>query len=133
MKGKENYEQENGKQFCKICKSSKFVTVIFCFYQITALKKLWKMLFISTRKLFSFSRYSIFCISLFPLFSSCLSLLEKMINDKSYNLWHHQFAKQEFKNTYFDTLKRKVGLISKLGQLMKYQTRNIFMEKVSRK
>ena len=107
MKGKENYEQENGKQFCKICKSSKFVTVIFCFYQITALKKLWKMLFISTRKLFSFSRYSIFCISLFPLLSSCLSLLEKMINDKSYNLWHHQFAKQEFKNTYFWYLEKE--------------------------
>ena len=40
---------------------------IFVFYQIIALQKLWKMFFISSKKLFSFSRYSHFCI-FFPSF-----------------------------------------------------------------
>ena len=38
----------------------------FIFHQIIALKKLWKMFFISSKKLFSFSRYSNFCIFIFP-------------------------------------------------------------------
>ena len=33
-----------------------------------ALQKLWKMFFISSRKLFSFLRYLNFCIFVFPLF-----------------------------------------------------------------
>ena len=37
------------------------------FHQILALKKLWKMFFISSKKLFSFSRYSNFC-NFFPSF-----------------------------------------------------------------
>ena len=57
----------------------KLVSAIF--YQIfipnqsIALQKLWRMLFISSQKLFSFSRYSIFCISIFPSFSPCQPLL----------------------------------------------------------
>ena len=35
---------------------------IFIFHQIIALQKLWKMFFISSKKLFWFSRYSNFCI-----------------------------------------------------------------------
>ena len=42
---------------------------IFISHQMIALQKLWKMLFISSKKLFSFSRSSIFCISIFPSFS----------------------------------------------------------------
>ena len=42
---------------------------IFNFNQMLALQKLWKMLFISSKKLFSFSRYSHFCFSIFPSFS----------------------------------------------------------------
>ena len=57
----------------------KLVSAIFikCFFfnQIVALQKLWKMLFISSKKLFSFSRYSIFCISVLPSFSTCRPLL----------------------------------------------------------
>ena len=34
------------------------------FHQMIALEKLWKVLFFSPKKLFSFSRYSDFCISL---------------------------------------------------------------------
>ena len=43
---------------------------------MVALQKLWKMFFISSKKLFSFSRYSNFCISTFPSFSPCQPLLE---------------------------------------------------------
>ena len=40
----------------------------FFFHQMTALKWLRKMLFISSKKLFWLSRYSTFCISVFPYF-----------------------------------------------------------------
>ena len=50
-----------------------------------SLKKLWKTLVISSKKLSSFSRYLMFYISLFPTFSSCPTFLEKMIEDKSSN------------------------------------------------
>ena len=43
---------------------------IFIFHQMLALQKLWKMFFISSKKLFTFLRYSIFCISVFPSFFS---------------------------------------------------------------
>ena len=40
----------------------------FLFYQMIVVQKLWKMLFISPKKLFSFSRYSHFLHSPSPLF-----------------------------------------------------------------
>ena len=44
----------------------KLVSAIFMkflfFHQMIAFQNLWKMFFISSKKLFSFSRYSIFCI-----------------------------------------------------------------------
>ena len=43
---------------------------IFIFNQIIGLQKVWKVFFISSKKLFSFSRYSNFCISVFSLFCS---------------------------------------------------------------
>ena len=43
---------------------------IFIFDQVIALQKLWKMFFISSKKLYSFSRYSDFCILGFPSFFS---------------------------------------------------------------
>ena len=49
---------------------------IFIFHRMIALWKLWKMFFISSEKLFSFSRYSDFCISVFHFFlpvSHCFS------------------------------------------------------------
>ena len=55
----------------------------FFFHQTIALQKLWKMLFISSKKPFSFSRNSIFCISALPFFSTCQLLLLRMIEDKS--------------------------------------------------
>ena len=41
---------------------------IFIFHQITALQKLWKMFFISSKNLFSFLGYLNFCIFVFPSF-----------------------------------------------------------------
>ena len=68
-----------------------------------------------------------------PLFSSCQALLGKLIKYKSESLWCHQLAKQEFKNILSDMFRKKVGLTSKLGQLMKYLLKNIFMGKLWRK
>ena len=47
---------------------------IFISHQMVALQKLWKMLFISSKKVFSLSRYSNFCISVVPSFSPCQPL-----------------------------------------------------------
>ena len=52
---------------------------VFIFHQMVALQKLWKMFFTSSKKLFSFSRYSNFCISTFPSSSPCQPLLESLI------------------------------------------------------
>ena len=52
------------------------IFIIFLFFnQIIALQKLWKMLFMSSKKLFSFSEYSNFCNSVLPSFSPCQPLL----------------------------------------------------------
>ena len=40
----------------------------FIFHEMIALQKLWKMFFILSEKLYSFSRYSNFCIFIFPSF-----------------------------------------------------------------
>ena len=44
---------------------------IFIFHQMIALQKLWKMFFISSKKLFSFLRYLNFCVFVFPSFFPC--------------------------------------------------------------
>ena len=70
--------------------SLKLVSVIFyqifIFHQMIALQKLQKILFISSKKLFSFSRYSNCCISISPSFSPCRPLLKRLIEDKSHSL-----------------------------------------------
>ena len=59
--------------------SLKFVSAIFyqifIFHQMIALQKLWKIVFISSKKLFSFERYLNFCIFVFPSFLPCQPLL----------------------------------------------------------
>ena len=72
-------------------KSLKLVSTIFyqifISHQMIALQKLWKML-ISSKKLFSFSRCSNFCISVFPYFppvSHCFKGWSK-INLKVYDI-----------------------------------------------
>ena len=49
---------------------------IFIFHQMIALQKLWKMFFISSKKLFSFSKYCNFCILVFPSFFPSAIALE---------------------------------------------------------
>ena len=58
------------------------------FHQMIALQKLWKMLFVSSKKLFSFMRYSNFCISVLPSFSPCGHCFRGLskINLKVYNV-----------------------------------------------
>ena len=53
---------------------------IFYFNQMIAPQKLWKMFFISSKKLFSLLRSSNFCIS---IFSPYQPLLRRLIQDKS--------------------------------------------------
>ena len=48
---------------------------IFIFHQMIAIQKLWKIFFISSKKLFLFLRYLDFCISIFPSFFPCQPLL----------------------------------------------------------
>ena len=65
-------------QFCT--KSLKLVSTIF--HQMITAQKLWKMFFILSKTLFSFARYSDFCFSDFPSFSSCQPLLKRLFEDK---------------------------------------------------
>ena len=73
--------------------SLKLVSVIFyqifIFHQMIALQKLWKIFFISSKKLFLFSRYSNICIFVFPSFFPCQPLLQRLIQEKPQSLWHH--------------------------------------------
>ena len=55
--------------FFRILKLVSAIFKIFIFHQMIALQKLWKTFFISSKKLFLFSRYSNFCIFTFPFFS----------------------------------------------------------------
>ena len=58
--------------WCFAIKLLKVVSTIFLFFhQMIALQKLWKMLFSQSKKLFSFSRYSNFCILILCSFSLC--------------------------------------------------------------
>ena len=67
------YQWESLKQLLKLV-SAIFINFLF-FQQMIALQKLWKMLFISSKKFFLFSRYSNFCISGLPSFLTCRPLL----------------------------------------------------------
>ena len=55
---------------------------IYIFHQMIALHKLWKMFFFSSKKLFSFLRYSNFCIFVFFSFFPCHPLLWRLIQEK---------------------------------------------------
>ena len=48
----------------------------FFFHQMRALMFFWKMFFVSSKKLFLFLKYWIFCISVVPLFSLSAIVLE---------------------------------------------------------
>ena len=102
----------------------KFFSIVL--HEKKAPKVLWKILFILSKKLFSSSRCSSFCTSLFPFsFTSwpLVNLYEKLIDDKSYSLWHwHNFQLE------FNIWDSKV-LILIVGQLIKFFIRKIFIKK----
>ena len=68
----ENFEicVRNANNILKAC-----VHYFLFFRQMISLQKLWKMHFISSKKLFSFSGYSNFCSFIFPSFAPCRPLL----------------------------------------------------------
>ena len=55
---------------------------IFIYHQMIAIQKIWKMFFISSNKLFSFSRYSGFCIFVFSFFS--LSAIALVVDPRKF-------------------------------------------------
>ena len=117
----------------------KLVSAIFYqfsfLHQMIALWKLWKMLFISSEKLFSFSRYSNFHISLLPSFSSCQPLLKRWskINLKVYYIincliknlirdfaWYHQKEKNyDIQTSSIDRVLNKEHFSWKIMQKIK--------------
>ena len=66
--------------------STNFIKFLF-FHQMIALQKLWKLFFISSKKLFSFSRYLNFC-SFSPFHNSQIQKDKWKRND----LWCHELA-----------------------------------------
>ena len=96
-------------------KTLKFVSAIFyqifVFYQMPALQKQWKMFFTSSKKLFSFSRYSNFCIFVFSFFYPiryCSRVWSKkiikvygVINCLNMNL-EHVYMRPEVNSNQFD-------------------------------
>ena len=67
--------------------STIFLIKFLFFHQMIALKKLWKMFFISSKKLFLFLRLSNFC-NFFPSFPNFPNSNNWMWN----NLWCHELA-----------------------------------------
>ena len=65
-----------------------------------ALPKPWNMFFISSKKLSLFSRYSNFCIFIYPFFAPCPPVLSSLFQDKSWSLWCYQLSKWELNNTF---------------------------------
>ena len=70
---------QQNNYFLKAC--VRYFLSNFISHQMIALQKLRKKFFISTKKLFSFWRYSKFCISVFPSFSPCQPQLARLIED----------------------------------------------------
>ena len=92
----------------------------FIFHQMITFQKLWKMFFISSKKLFSFTRYSNFCIPSSPLLllvSHCFRAWSK-IHLKVYDVIN--CLNKNLKNILFNILRRKKGITLKLYPLIEY-------------
>ena len=99
------------------------------FHQMIALKKLRKMLWIFLK--------DFFCAHIFVYTSSILNYLPVIAreDDQKKNLsslWRHQLAKQEFKNTLFDILRKKRSDIETLS-VDRVSNKKVFYGKVCRK
>ena len=88
---------------------------------MTALQKLWKMFFISSKKLFSFSKYSSFCISVLP--SSFPVGKETLSIDKILNKEH--FYRNHAENVHQKLVPDPINL-----QVMKQVKKNSFISYV---
>ena len=89
------------------------------FYQIIALHKLWKTFFISSKKLFSFLRYSNFCISTSPSFSpfhlqiygsQCMTSLIIPLSFVLLNLESVERRRKKYKNLNISRTKRAFSM-----------------------
>ena len=78
-----NDQEKKLKTLNKIKASVPYFLSNFYFSPNNSPLKTMKNVFISSKKLFSFSRYYIFCISIFPFLSSCQLLLQRLFQDKS--------------------------------------------------
>ena len=106
---------------------------IFIFHHMIARQKLWKMFFVSTKKLFPFLRYWSICISVFPFFlsvSHCFRGCSKtnlkvygVINRLNNNLIIHFVWYLEKENRYD----------MKLCPIIEHEIRNTFIKKSCRK
>ena len=65
------------------------------------------MLFILPKKIFLFSRYSNFCIPVFPSFSPLGHCFKGRLKIKLYSIWSHHLPKEELNNTCFCYLKKE--------------------------
>ena len=106
---------------------------IFIFHQIIALQKLWKMFFISSKKLFSFSTCSNFCISVFPCFlpvSHCFRYCSKT-NVKVYGVIN--CLNKILTTDFVWYLEKEKGFDIELLSIDRVLNKGYFMEKLCRK
>ena len=106
---------------------------IFIYHQAIALQNIWKMFFISYKKLFSFSRYSSFCIFVFPSFfpvNHCFSGWSKKnlkvydaINCISKNLLTH----------FVWYLSKEIGCNIEILSIIRVSNKEHFYEKIMQK
>ena len=99
-----------------------FFIKFLCFHQMIALQKLWNMLFISSKKLFLFPRYSRFCsfIPSFPHFPDWKGQIEVELFMMSWIGLH------EFADVIFGLTQKSLYIIS--SNLVRYITnKRIFL------
>ena len=104
---------------------------IFIYHQMIALQKIWKMFFISSKKLFSLSRYSNFCISL--LYS--LSAIALVVDPRKILKFMMPSTVYDKNLTYFVWyLEKEIGVWHRnFVHYKEYKMRNISKEKSCRK
>ena len=88
----------------------RWVSKFLFFHQMIALKKLWKMFFISSKKPFSFSRCSNFC----NFFSSFENFPDSKDKWTWNNLWFHELACMNLQMSFLEQLKN--------GSILHHQT-----------
>ena len=96
--------------FFKACAHNFFIKCLF-FHQMIAHQKLWKMFFTSSKKLFSFSRYSSFVIFSLPFQTFQIQKGKRKWN----NLWCYQLACINSRSNFWNNSKTTSYYIIRLG------------------